>query len=70
MNIVHVFRHYKVCGIRFHTRTRSMNKKTYSCGVVVKGTVEGDKSRVDYYKVLEEVLQVNYPGEPIKLCLL
>ena len=57
-------------GIRFHTRTRSMNKKTSSCGVLVKGTSEGDGSGVDYYGVLEEVLQLEYLGEPIKQCLL
>jgi len=52
INIVQPFIRYKVHGIRFHTRTRSMNKKTYSCGVLVKGTLEGDGSGVDYYGVL------------------
>jgi len=33
---------------------------------MVKGTVEGDNSGVDYYGVLEEVLRVEYLGEPIK----
>jgi len=44
--------------------------KTYSCGVLVKGTGEGDNSGVDYYGVLEEVLRVEYLGEPIKRCVL
>ena len=56
INIVQPFAGYKVHGIRFHTKTRSMNKKTSSCGVLVKGTSEGDGSGVDYYGVLEEVL--------------
>ena len=43
-----------------------MNKKTSSCGVLVNGTSEGDGSGVDYYGVLEEVLQLEYLGEPIK----
>ena len=70
INIVQPFTGYKVHGIRFHTRTRSMNKKTSSCGVLVKGTSEGDGSGVDYYGVLEEVLQLEYLGRPIKRGLL
>jgi len=46
INIVHRLTSYKVHGIRFHTRTRSMNKKTYSCDVIVKRTSEGDGSEV------------------------
>ena len=53
---------YKVHGVQFHSRTRSANTKTYSCGVLVKGTGEGDNSGVDYYGVLEEVLRVEYLG--------
>jgi len=64
------FTEYKVQGIRFHTRTRSMNKKTNLCGVLVKGTSKGDGSGVDYYGVFEEVLQLEYIGELIKRCLL
>jgi len=70
INIMQPYNGYKVHGIRFHTRARSANKKTYSCGVLVKGTTSGDSSGVDYYGVLEEVLRVEYPGEPIKQCLL
>jgi len=36
----------------------------------VKGTGEGDNSGVEYYGVLEEVLRVEYLGEPIKRCVL
>jgi len=61
---------YRVQGVRFHTRTRSTNTKTYSCGVLVKGTGEGDNIGVDYYRVLEEVLRVEYLGKPIKRCVL
>ena len=57
---------YKVHGIRFHTRARSVHKKAYSCGVLVKGTTLGNSGVVDYYGVLEEVFRVEYPGEPIK----
>jgi len=48
---------YKVHGVRFHTRIRSAKTKTYSCGVLVEGTGEGDKSGVEYHGVLEEVLR-------------
>jgi len=70
INIVQPFTGYKVHGIRFHTRIRSINKKTSSCGVLVKGTSEGDGGWVDYYGMLKEVLQLEYLGEPIKRCLL
>ena len=50
------YKGYKVHGVRFHTRTRIANTKTYSYGVLVKGTGEGDNSGVDYYGVLEEGL--------------
>jgi len=60
------FNGYKVHAIRFHTRARSANKKTYSCGVLVKGTTSSDSGGIDCYGVLEEVLRVEYPGDPIK----
>jgi len=66
INIVQLFIGYKVHGIIFYSRMRSMNKKTYSCGVVVKGTKERDGSGVDYYGVLKKVLQLLYLGKPIK----
>jgi len=40
--IIQPYTGYQVHGVRFHTRTRSANKKTYSCGLLVKGTGEGD----------------------------
>jgi len=70
LTIVQPFNGYKVHGIRFHTRARSARKKTYSCGVLVKGTTSGAAGGVDYYGVLDEVLRVEYPGEPIKRCVL
>ena len=69
LNIVQPYNGYKVHGIRFHTRSRSAGRKTYSCGVLVKGTT-GDVGGVDYYGVLEEVIRVEYPGEPLKRCVL
>jgi len=70
ITIVQPYTGYKVHGVRFHTRTRSAKTKTYSCGVLVKGTGDGDNSGVEYHGVLEEVLRVEYLGEPIKRCVL
>ena len=64
------FNGYKVHGIRFNTRTKGANDKTYSCSVVVKGTTTVDSSEVNYYVVMEELLKVEYFGEPIKCCIL
>ena len=47
IKIVQSFKGYKVHDIMFHTKIRSANNKTYSCGVVVKGITEGDSSGVD-----------------------
>jgi len=66
ITIVQPYTRYKVHGVQFHNRIRSANTKIYSCSVLVKGTREGDNSGVDYYGVLEEVLRVEYLGEPIK----
>jgi len=44
----------KVHSIRFQTKIRSENTKTYSCDVVIKGTGERDTSVIDYYGVLKE----------------
>jgi len=66
LRIVQSFTGYKIHGIKFHTKTRSTNNKTYSCSALVKGTMEGDSSGVDYYGVLEELLKVRYLSEPIK----
>jgi len=59
INVVQPLNGYKVHGTRFHTRARSAYKKTYSCGVLVKGTTSGDSSGVDYYGVLEEDLELS-----------
>lgn len=56
ISIVQPFTGYKMHDIKLHTRTKSMNNKTYSCDVVVKGTSKGDGNGVDYYGVLEEIL--------------
>jgi len=69
INIVQLHNDYKVQDSRFHTRVRSANNKTYSCGVV-KSTTAADSGRVDFYGVLEEVIKVECLGEPIKRCVL
>ena len=70
IRIVQPFNAFKVHNIRFHTKARSANNKNYSCGVIMKRTTEGDSSGVNYYRVLEDVLKVEYLGELTKHCVL
>jgi len=65
LHIVQPISRLKVRGIRFHTKIRRDNKKTYTCGAILKGTTGGDSNCIDYYGVLGEVLKVKYLGEPI-----
>ena len=67
---VHVFDGYKVHRLRFHTLSRSKNKKTRCSGILVRGIGEGNASGADFFGQLEEVIEVEYPGEPIKHCIL
>ena len=60
---------YRVNGFKFHTEARSVGKRTYNCGVGVCGTGEGDIEN-DYYGVLEDIVQIEYVGEPLKRCVL
>ena len=56
---------YRVNGFKFHTKARSIGKRTYNCGVGVCDTGEGDIEN-DYYGVLEDIVQIEYVGEPLK----
>jgi len=59
-SIMQPFSRSKVHGIKLYKKTRSANKKTYSCGAVVKATIKGESTCVDCYGELEEVLKVEY----------
>jgi len=60
---------YFVNGYRFHTRKHSEGKKTINSGVCVRGGSH-DEAENDYYGVLEEVVQLEYFGEPTKRVVL
>ena len=50
-----------VNGYRFHTESREIDRKTQDSGIVVKG--EHGEDIIDYYGILQEVLEVEYLGE-------
>ncbi|GJR38972.1 hypothetical protein Tco_1214656, partial [Tanacetum coccineum] len=50
-----------VNGYRFHTKIREIDRKTQDSGIVVKG--EYGEDIIDYYGILQEVLEVEYLGE-------
>lgn len=60
---------YFVNGYKFHTEERNEGKKTYNCGVCVKGVGESDVEKY-YYGILKEVVEIEYPGESVKKCIL
>lgn len=46
---------------RLHTQSREMNKKSQNSGVVVKGS--HGENMIDFYGILQEVLELEYLGE-------
>ncbi|GKB70504.1 hypothetical protein Tco_0931916, partial [Tanacetum coccineum] len=50
-----------VNGYRFHTKIREIDRKTQDSGIMVKG--EYGEDIIDYYGILQEVLEVEYLGE-------
>ncbi|GJT07573.1 reverse transcriptase domain-containing protein [Tanacetum coccineum] len=52
---------YVVSKIKFHTEIREIDRKTQDSGIVVKG--EYGEDIIDYYRILQEVLEVKYLGE-------
>ncbi|PKU64702.1 hypothetical protein MA16_Dca017644 [Dendrobium catenatum] len=53
---------YIVNGFRFHTKSWSEGRKTENCGVCVRGNTH-EEDECDYYGILNEVLDLEYPGE-------
>lgn len=60
---------YFVNGFKFHTEEWSVNKKTINCGVCVKADNEREHQHY-YYGILKEIIQLEYPGDPIKQLVL
>lgn len=57
--VVRRYTGYIVNGYRFHTRDRSECRKTQNCGVMVRGDDTSDK---EYYGVLGDIYELQYPG--------
>jgi hypothetical protein len=55
---------YVINGFRFHTKVYVEGRKSENYRICMKGG-EYDSNSVDYYGVLKEVLEVQYPGHPI-----
>nr|XP_025647798.1 transcription termination factor 4, mitochondrial-like [Arachis hypogaea] len=60
---------YKVNGFKFHTRSHSSGKSTQNYGICVKGTGYGEYEN-DFYGQLNEIIQVEYTGLPLKRVVL
>jgi hypothetical protein len=54
---------YIINGYRFHTSETACGRKSVNNGVCVKGG-ESVNGGVEYYGVLEEVIEVYFPGHP------
>lgn len=60
---------YFVNGYKFHTREHGLNRSTFNSGVCIKGSNYSDLSS-DYYGILVEIVQLEYPALPIKRVVL
>ena len=58
-----------VNGYKFHTFERGEFKRTYNSGVCVSGTSH-DASLNDYNGQLKEILELEWPGLPVKKLVL
>ena len=61
-------RSYNVCytnDYRFHTVLHATNKSVDNCGVCAKAT-DNSANKDDFYGQLLEIIEVEYPGMPIK----
>ncbi|XP_049410700.1 uncharacterized protein LOC125873917 [Solanum stenotomum] len=63
---VHTMSQYNVNGFKFATDKYSKNKKTNNSGVWVKGDNGNQNENVDYFGVLQEIVELEYSGWPIK----
>ena len=60
---------FRVNGFLFHTQKRCEGKKTFNCGIYIKGSGEGGYED-DYYGILQDVIRNEYLGEPLKQCMM
>ncbi|WMV09922.1 hypothetical protein MTR67_003307 [Solanum verrucosum] len=57
---------YCVNGFKFRTEEVSRNKKTNNRGVYIQGYVDGTGQTIEYYGVIQEIIEVRYSGWPKK----
>nr|GEX69802.1 hypothetical protein [Tanacetum cinerariifolium] len=60
---------YFVNGYKFYTSKHGLGRSTYNSGVSLKGSNYSDESN-DYYGILAEIVQLEYPALPIKRVVL
>jgi hypothetical protein len=65
-NSVKCYNGYYVNGFKFHTQCYGRYKKTMNSGVCVKGS-SYNENEIDYYGMLEEVIQLKYLGNKCKV---
>jgi len=58
-----------VNGYRFHTKNYRANKSTMNYGICVRGNIYGEND-LDYYEIVEEILELSYPGYQNKIIIL
>ncbi|GLT92177.1 hypothetical protein SLE2022_100280 [Rubroshorea leprosula] len=59
---VNVYNGFYANGFKFLTEEYTMTRKTYNCGVCVKGTTINSEDEIDYYGVLKEIIELLYYG--------
>lgn len=69
LRTVKMFPVYFVNGYKFHTDSHGSVRSTSNSGVCIKGT-NYSETESDYYGRLSEILQLEYPGLPIKRTVL
>ncbi|KAK6786515.1 hypothetical protein RDI58_015040 [Solanum bulbocastanum] len=57
---------YCANGFKFQTEEVSRNKKTNNSGVYIQGEVDGTGQTIEYYGVIQEIIEVRYSGWPKK----
>ncbi|KAK6786392.1 hypothetical protein RDI58_014917 [Solanum bulbocastanum] len=61
---------YCVNGFKFQTEEVSRNKKTNNSGVYIQGDVDGTGQTIEYYGVIQEIIEVRYSSWPKKKIVL
>ncbi|KAK6793731.1 hypothetical protein RDI58_007184 [Solanum bulbocastanum] len=61
---------YCVNCFKFQTEEVSRNKKTNNSGVYIQGDADGTDQTIEYYGVIQEIIEVRYSGWPKKKIVL